>query len=84
MMDSIGDLLPKNLGQTPDEFTKIKEFISDRYNVNSVVARAHQAIVITVPDSAVAIELRMNHLELQTTCSIDPDLKIVIRINPTI
>ncbi len=83
-MDQIGDLLPNNLGETPEEFQKIKDFISSRYGVSSVVALAHNAIVITVPDSAVAVELRMNHLELQTTCDIDPKLKLVVRINPTI
>lgn len=83
-MDSIGDLLPQDLGQPPEQFQKVKEFISSRYGVDSVVALAHKSLVITVPDSAVAMELRMNHLELQTTCQIDPKLKLVIRINPTI
>lgn len=83
-MDFIGDLLPDNLRQTPDEFQKVKDFISTRYGVSSVVAIAHESLIITVPDSAVAIELRMNHLELQTTCDIDPKFKLVFRINPTI
>jgi hypothetical protein len=83
-MDAIGDLLPEHMGQKPDEFAKIKEFIRSRYSVNSAVSLSHKSIVITVPDSAVAMELRMKHLELQSTCGIDPDLKIVIRINPSV
>lgn len=83
-MDEIKDLLPQNLQKSPDEFQKIKDFIRSRYNVGSSISLSHQSIFITVPDSAVAMELRINHLELQSSCSINPDLKIIIRINPSV
>jgi hypothetical protein len=78
MTDAIGDLLPKNRFEEPEEVRIIKAFVQERYKQTPAVTVKPNQIVIQVKSAALAGALRMHLHELQELCQTKQ--RLVIRI----
>ncbi len=79
MRSSIGDILSSRQPKEPREFSVIRDFIKQNYNINPQLQIRGKNIIIVVPDAATAGELRMRLHELQAACG--NDKKLMIRIS---
>ncbi len=83
-MQSINELLPKNLPQEPKHFQKIKHFVKNRFGFDCSVRQTQNGLIISVPNGTAATELRISHLELFKECQIPPETRLVVQINSEI
>ncbi len=78
-MDSLGGILAGKTFNAPDEISLIKKHIKERYESDCRVNLQNDAVIITVPNSALAGTLRLQQQELITKCQLDKK-RLVIRI----
>lgn len=79
MSSSIKDILSTNNNpQEPAEFDVIRRFVLQNYQSIPKLQISHNSIIITVPNAALAGELRLQLHELQELC--DTDKKLLLRI----
>lgn len=65
MGTSIGDLLRDKKPSEPEEFSVIRQFISERFSANCQLQIQNGAIIITVANSALAGSLQFELHELE-------------------
>lgn len=80
MADAIGDLLGRRGSQNePEEFTIIRKFVQDRFEVTPKLSTSKGGISISVPNAAVASNLRF---ELYELCQkLNTKQRLIIRIS---
>lgn len=76
-MDSLQEILGKRDYSTPDEIEAIKNYISSRYKSKSSVRVQRDALIVSVPNSALAATLQLERGRLIEACNIKQ--KLVIR-----
>jgi hypothetical protein len=64
-MDSLQDILARNMPQEPEEILAIKRYISKQFDVPASVGLYNETIVVTVPSAALANTLRLQLPRLQ-------------------
>lgn len=65
MADKLGDLLQRRDAQNePDEFSIIRKYVQDRFEVTPKLSITKSGISIGVPNSAIASNLRFELLSL--------------------
>ncbi|MCA9344083.1 hypothetical protein KC947_04010 [Candidatus Saccharibacteria bacterium] len=65
MADKLGDLLQRRDAQNePDEFSIIRKYVQDRFEVTPKLSITKSGISIGVPNSAIASNLRFELFEL--------------------
>ncbi len=65
MADKLGDLLRRRDSQNePDEFSIIRKYVQDRFEVTPKLSTTKNGISIGVPNSAIASNLRFELFEL--------------------
>jgi hypothetical protein len=82
MTESLGDLLRKRgraSANEPEEFLVIRKFVQDKFSVTPKLAMSKNAITISVPNAAVAGNLRFELYDLSK--QLDTKLRLIIRIN---
>ncbi len=80
MADALGDLLQKRDSQKePQEFMIIRKYVQDRFEVTPKLSTSKGAISISVPNAAIASNLRFELYELSQ--KLDTKQRLIIRIN---
>lgn len=81
MADSLSDILKKRNGSSkePDDFLIIRKFVQDKYSITPKLSINKNSIIVGVPNSAIAGNLRFDLFDLgQKLSSIK---RLVIRID---
>jgi hypothetical protein len=78
-MDGINDILSVDRFSEPPEIAKIKSYIKDKYNCESVVQLRAKDIIISVDNAALANSLRLSLLDIKKSCGIEK--KLIFRIS---
>ena len=76
-MDSLQEILGKRDYQPPDEFEAVKSYIERRYKSKSHIKLQRDALIVSVPSSALAATLQLERQRLIEACNITK--KLVIR-----
>jgi hypothetical protein len=77
-MDDLAKLLKDKGLNEPPEISKIKQFIKQKYDSDVTVLVRPKDIVLSVDNAALANTIRLNILELKSSCQITK--KVSIRI----
>lgn len=78
MIKSIGDLLPKDKFQEPQEIRIIKNFVQEKYGYTPEIAIQTNQIMIGVNSASLAGTLRMDLHKLSKLC--ETDKRLVIKL----
>lgn len=78
-MESLGSILGSKKFTPPDEMLAVKDYIEQRYSSSCSVSVEKNAVIISVPNSALAGTLRMEQRELIKKCKLG-DKRLIIRI----
>lgn len=81
-METLGSILGDKRFTPPDEITAIKDYIKQRYQSDCSVKLDHDAVIVAVPNSALAGTLRMQQQDLIKKCGLGKK-RLVIRIGQT-
>lgn len=69
-MDSIKDLLiQKNLDE-PTEITALKDYVQQNFHVLAKIKITPNSIILSVPNSKLASEIRLRTLDIQRRCQL--------------
>lgn len=80
MADALGDLLRKRDAQNePEEFTIIRKYVQDRFEVTPKLSMSKGGISIGVPNAAIAGNLRFELYELGQ--KLNTKQRLIIRIS---
>lgn len=77
-MDSLQEILGNKKFEKPDEMTVIKEYVKRKYKSPCKVKVQRGALILTVPNSALAATLHLEQRALIRACHI-AQYKLVIR-----
>jgi len=78
-MESLQKILKsRKIAQAPDEIKMVKDYILRRYKSGCSVKISRGAIIVSVPNSALAGTLQMDRPNIIAACGLK-DLKLVIR-----
>ncbi len=77
-MDSLQNILGAKDFSPPDEITAVKNYIKRRYGSDCSVRLERDALIVAVPNSALAGTLRLEQQELIENCQLKK--RLVIRI----
>ena len=77
-MDSLQHILGSKQFEKPDEMTVIKEYVKRKYKSPSKIKLQRGALILTVPNSALAATLHLEQRALIKACHIT-EYKLVIR-----
>jgi hypothetical protein len=77
-MDSLQDILSTRNFSPPDELTVVKDYIRRRYDSSCSVRVERNAVIIGVPNSALASTLHLESQLLIKNCNLG-DKKLIIR-----
>jgi len=70
------EILGKKDFTPPDEMTAIRDYIKRRYNSNSYVKFQRDAVIVSVPSSALAATIQMEQTQLIDACGLTKRLVI--------
>jgi hypothetical protein len=76
-MDSLQEILGKKNFKAPDEMTAVKEFIQRRYKSSCKVRLQRNALIVSVPNSALAATIYLERQQLIDACGLKS--KLVLR-----
>lgn len=77
-MDSLKDLLiSKNLDE-PGEVSALKEYFHSTFNIVPIIKISAKAIVVIVPNSKLATEVRGRGLEIERRCQLTKQLFVKV------
>ncbi len=77
-MDSLKDLLiSKNLDE-PGEVSALKEYFHSTFKISPIIKIGQNAIVVTVPNSKLATEIRGRVLEIERRCQLTKQLFVKV------
>ncbi len=77
-VDSIQEILAKRNFSPPDEIGVIKDYVRQKYKSNCSVKLQRGAIILNVPNAALAATIQLERQKLIKVCNLG-DKKIVIR-----
>lgn len=77
-MDSLQEILAQKNFTAPDELELIKDYIKRKYNSNCSVKLQRGALIVSVPNGALAATIQLNRQNLIRDCNLK-DKKLVIR-----
>ncbi len=77
-MQSLQDILGSKKFEAPSEMKTISDYILKRYKTKSVITLQRSAVIVGVPNSALAATLRLEQQSLIDACNLTK--KLVIRI----
>ena len=75
-MESLQDILGRRDFTPPDEITMVSEFIKRRYKSASKIRIERDALIVRVPNSALAATIQLERQQLIDTCRITRRLVI--------
>jgi hypothetical protein len=76
-MDSIQEILGKKQFQPPDEMTAVKDYINRRYKSQCQIKMQRNALIVSVPNSALAATIYLERQQLIKACGLKS--KLVVR-----
>lgn len=76
-MDSLQNILGNKVFEDPDEITAIQDYVARRFHTNSSVRLQRDAIILSVPSSALAATLHLHRQQIVEKCNLTK--KLVIR-----
>jgi len=77
-MDSLKDLLiSKNLDE-PGEVSALKEYFHSTFNISPTIKVSQNAIVVIVPNSKLATEIRGRVLDIERRCQLTKQLFVKV------
>lgn len=76
-MDSLQDILGDKKFAAPDEMSAIKDYIQSKYKSNCTVKQQRGALIVSVPNSALAATIYLERQNLIKACGLKD--KLVIR-----
>lgn len=76
-MDSLQDILGNKRFEAPDEVTALQDYIKRRFNSRSSVKLQREALILSVPNSALAATLQLHRQQIIEQCHLTK--KLVIR-----
>jgi hypothetical protein len=76
-MDSLQEILGKKNFQAPDEMTAVKNFIKRRYKSPCRLKMQRDALIVSVPNSALAATIYLEREQLIKACGLKS--KLVVR-----
>jgi len=77
-MDSLQDIMGSRRFTPPDEMSRVRDYILRRYKSRCSVRLERDALIVSVPNSAVAGTLRLEQQNLIDACGLKK--RLVIRI----
>lgn len=77
-MDSLNQILGDKRFNEPEEFIKLKEFISREYSADATIGMSGKYIVIGVPSSSLASSLRLRLPEIKSSLKISKPIRLRI------
>ncbi|MBX4199308.1 hypothetical protein KW789_00215 [Candidatus Saccharibacteria bacterium] len=76
-MDSLQDIMGRKNFTPPNEMQALREYVKRRYKSNSYVKLQRDAIILSVPSSALAATLQLERIHIMENCNLSK--KLVIR-----
>lgn len=77
-MDSLKDLLiSKNLDE-PGEVSSLKDYFHSTFNITPIIKVSPKAIVVIVPNSKLATEIRGRVLDIERRCQLTKQLFVKV------
>ncbi|HLG91219.1 MAG TPA: hypothetical protein VI336_03635 [Candidatus Saccharimonadales bacterium] len=77
-MESLKDILSGKKLAKPDEIGVIKEYVRQKYKSNCSIKLQRGAIILNVPNAALAATIQLERQELIAACNLG-DKRLVIR-----
>lgn len=78
VVESLRDILSQRKLVQPDEIGVIKNYVKRKYKANCSVKLQRGALIVSVPNSALAATLQLERQKLIAACNLG-DKKLVIR-----
>lgn len=80
-MDSLKDLLQYKNVDEPGEISALKEYFHSTFKISPIIKVNPKAIVIIVPNSKLATEVRGRILEIERRCQLTKQLFVKVGLN---
>lgn len=77
-MESLQKILSTKKFTPPDEIGAVKNYVQQKYKRDCSVKLKHGALIVSVPNSALAATLQLERQKIIKACNLG-DLKLVIR-----
>jgi hypothetical protein len=77
-MDSLQEILSRKKFTPPDEIALIKDYVRRKYRSSCSVKLQRGALIVSVPNSALAATLQLERQKLMAACNLG-DKRLVIR-----
>lgn len=77
-MDSIKDLLMQKNLEEPTEITALKDYYEKTFGLPASIKITQKSIVLNVPNSKLASEVRLRTLEIERRCQLTKKLFIKV------
>ena len=77
-MDSIKDLLINKNVDEPGEVSSLKEYLHSTFQISPIIQVSPKAIVVIVPNSKLATEVRGRVLEIERRCQLTKQLFVKV------
>lgn len=78
-MDSIKDLLLQKNLEEPTEITALREYYEKNFGLPASIQVTTRSIILNVPNSKLASEIRLRTLEIERRCQLTK--KLFIKVN---
>ncbi|HET9850351.1 MAG TPA: hypothetical protein VFP35_01865 [Candidatus Saccharimonadales bacterium] len=76
-MDSLQDILSQKDFSPPDEIKSLRDYVKRKYKSNSYIKLEREAVILSVPSSALAATLQLERTAIAEACGLTK--KLVIR-----
>ena len=77
-MDSLKDLLQYKNVDEPGEVSALKEYFHSTFQISPIIKVSPKAIVVIVPNSKLATEIRGKILEIERRCQLTKQLFVKV------
>jgi len=69
-MDSLQDIMGRKSFSPPNEMQALRDYVQRRYKSNSYIKLQRDAIILSVPNSALAATLQMERIRIAESCNL--------------